>query len=182
MGVIDWIILLGLLIAMFMGWRKGLVATIINLAAVIVGFFLIGHFYPLVANSLQNKFSLSASLSTIISVILILVLLTVLVRVVIAIFHRILKGLKLSGVNRLFGMLLGLINGLLIVFCVMIVFDYFPRFSQSLKDPSRHRVYAGVHLLKDETFSTLKLSQQVEYLKLRGAELNPINQNKDTDK
>ena len=96
MGVIDWIILLGLLIAMFLGWRKGLVAAVIHLAAVIVGFFLIGHFYPLVANSLQNKFALSASLSTIISVILILLFFAVLVRFLISIFHLILKGVRLS--------------------------------------------------------------------------------------
>lgn len=171
MGAIDWAILALLAVCVFLGWRKGLAAALINLAGVIAGFFLVGHFYPLVAQSLMTKYELSASLSTVLAIILISILLAVVVRLVILALNRVLKALKLSAANRFFGMLLGFANGLLIVICVMVVLDYFPKVSTPLKDGSQHRVYAGVNLIKDELIGSLKLKQQIKYLERKAKEI-----------
>jgi len=171
MGAIDWVILTLLAVAVFLGWRRGLAAAVINLMGVIAGFFLVGHFYPLVARSLMIKYKLSSSLSTLLAVLLISVLLAVVVRLVIAALNRVLKALKLSSLNRFAGMLLGFANGLLILICVMIVLDYFPRVSTPLKDSSRHRVYAGVNLLKDELLKGLNLKQHLKHLELKAKNL-----------
>jgi len=100
MGAIDWVILTLLAVAVFLGWRRGLAAAVINLMGVIAGFFLVGHFYPLVARSLMIKYKLSSSLSTLLAVLLISVLLAVVVRLVIAALNRVLKALRLSSLNR----------------------------------------------------------------------------------
>lgn len=173
MGAIDWILLVILAVSAFMGWRKGLLAAIVNLAGVILSFFLVGHFYPLVANSLRLKFGMSGILSNILAIVLIIVLLAVLVRIIIAIFNRVLKSLKLSGINRFFGLLLGLGNGLLIIICLMVVLDYFPKTSDPLKDGSSHRVYAGINVIKDDIFSSLNLRQQLNYLQGEPKEETP---------
>ena len=171
MGAIDWAILALLAVCVFLGWRKGLAAALINLAGVIAGFFLVGHFYPLVARSLRIKYELSTGLSTLLAVLLITILLAVVVRLVVFALNRVLKALKLSSLNRFAGMLLGFANGLLILICVTLVLDYFPKVSTPLKDSSQHRVYAAVNLLKDELIGSLKLKQHLEYLELKAKAL-----------
>jgi uncharacterized membrane protein required for colicin V production len=42
MGIIDWIILAVLVLFTFFGWRKGLLANIVQLAGYILTFFLVG--------------------------------------------------------------------------------------------------------------------------------------------
>ena len=171
MGAIDWAILAVMAVCVFLGWRRGLAAAVINLAGMIAGFFVVGQVYPLLARSLMVKYKFSHSLATILAVFLVLVLIAVLIRLVIAALNRVLKALKLSAANRFFGMLMGFLNGLLIVIIVVTVLDHFPKLSTPLKDSSKHRVYAGVNLLKDEIFNNLKLKQHLKYLELKGKEI-----------
>ena len=103
MGIIDWIILAVLLLFTFFGWRKGLLASIIQLGGYILTFFLVGHYYPLVQRSLILKFHFAKWLATVVSVVLIIVLIVVIVRIVIFLLEKFLRALKLSPVNRTLG-------------------------------------------------------------------------------
>ncbi|HOH59725.1 MAG TPA: CvpA family protein, partial [Candidatus Cloacimonadota bacterium] len=97
MGIIDWIILAFLLFFTFNGYRRGLAGAIIQLAGFVLAFFLIGHYYPLLANQLMLKYAMSKGLATVIAVFLILILLVVITRFVIWAIDRFIKALKLSG-------------------------------------------------------------------------------------
>lgn len=161
MGIIDWIMLAVLLVFMFLGWRRGLAATLIKLAGLVAAFFLIGHIYPLVRRNLEQSFGLSGTLSTVLSLLIFGVLMWVLTRIVIIITNRMLKAVRLSGANKFAGLLLGLFNGLVLLMTFTLVLDHFPRLSAGLLDGSHHRVYAGVHELQHDVVHTLKLKQRM---------------------
>ena len=166
MGIIDWIILAFLLFFTISGYRRGLAGAIIHFAGFILGFLLIGHYYPLLANQLMLKYDLGKSLATFIAIILILILIIVITRFVIWAIDRFIKALQLSGLNRFLGALLGLINGLICVIILTVVIDYMPGVAAKLKNGEKHRVYAGIEVLKEDLFDKLKLEQRMKYLKM----------------
>ncbi|MDD4310231.1 MAG: CvpA family protein [Candidatus Cloacimonetes bacterium] len=166
MGTIDWIILGFLLVFIFLGWRRGLIASLVQLAGFVLTFFLVGHYYPLVQRSLLLRYHLSRALSTVISVLLIIVLIVVVMRLVIYVLNRLLKALKLSSLNKGLGATMGLANGLLMVIILMVMLDFMPKISAPLKNGEKHRVYAGVNVLKEEMFAKLKLSQRMKLIKM----------------
>lgn len=164
MGIIDWIILIILLLFAVQGLRKGLVAGLIKIGGMIAFFFLIGHFYPLVRNSLLASYHLNRTVATAIAWILILVLLVVVVRLVIWLLDKLLKSVMHSPINKFFGLLLGFLNGLLLIIVFTILVDYVPVLAKPLKNPANHRVYAAVDMLKVDLVSTLKMKQYDKYL------------------
>ena len=166
MGVIDWIILAVLLIFTFFGWRKGLLANVVQLCGYILTFFLVSHYYPLVQRSLILKYHFAKWLATIVSVILIVALIVVIARLVIYILEKFLHALKLTSLNRGLGAVLGVVNGILVVIILMVVLDFLPNISTSLKDGEKHRVYAGVNLVKEEIFTKLNLTERMKLIKL----------------
>lgn len=178
MGAIDWIILAVLMVFVYLGWRRGLVAAIVQLCGYILSFFLVGHYYPLVQRSLILRYHLAHWLARLFSVLLIIVLIVVVVRIVIYILNRVLKAIKLSTLNKAGGATLGLFNGLLIVIIFMVILDFIPKVSTPLENSQKHRVYAGISILKEELFTKLKLSQRVKLLNLIPAEKPEITSKK----
>jgi membrane protein required for colicin V production len=166
MGIIDWIILAFLLFFTFNGYRRGLAGAIIQLAGFVLAFFLIGHYYPLLANQLMLKYAMSKGLATVIAVILILILLVVITRFVIWAIDRFIKALKLSGMNRFLGAVLGLVNGLICVIIITVALDYLPKVSTPMKDGEKHRVYAGIEVWKEDLFDKLQLENRMKYIKM----------------
>ncbi|MCB5260476.1 MAG: CvpA family protein [Candidatus Cloacimonetes bacterium] len=166
MGVIDWIILAVLLFFTVVGIRRGLVGAVVQFAGAVLAFFLVGHYYPLLANQLMLKYGLGKTISTIIAVVLILILIVVIVRFVLWILERFIKALNLSWLNRTVGGILGLVNGLILVIIFTVLMDYMPKLSEPLKDGEKHRVYVGVEQLKEELFAKLNLKNRIKYIKM----------------
>jgi len=194
MGVIDWIILAVILFAMFWGWRKGFTASLIYLGALIFNFYFLGQLYPLLANTIRSKYNLPPLVANIVAIFFVIILMVVLVRIVISLMNAVLKALKLGNINRFFGLLLGLINGCLIVVLMMVLIDHAPKLANRLNDPQKHKVYVQVHRVlidhapklanrlndpqkhkvyvqvhryKDGLFDKLKLTQHEKYLQLK---------------
>ncbi|HQB98158.1 MAG: CvpA family protein [Candidatus Cloacimonadaceae bacterium] len=166
MGVIDWIILAVLLVFTFIGFRRGLAGAIVQFAGAILAFFLVGHYYPLLANQLMLKYGHGKTLSTIISIVLILVLIVVILRFVIWILDRFIKACNLSWLNRGLGAFLGFLNGMILVIIFTVFMDYMPKLSEPLKDGEKHRVYVGVEQLKEDLFAKLNLKNRMKYIKM----------------
>ena len=143
-----------------------LLANVVQLCGYILTFFLVSHYYPLVQRSLILKYHFAKWLATIVSVILIVALIVVIARLVIYILEKFLHALKLTSLNRGLGAVLGVVNGLLVVIILMVVLDFLPNISTSLKDGEKHRVYAGVNLVKEEIFTKLNLTERMKLIKL----------------
>jgi len=166
MGVIDWSILAVLLVFTIIGFRRGLAGAVVQFAGAILAFFLVGHYYPLLANQLMLKYGHGKNLSTFISILLILILIIVVLRFVIWILDRFIKACNLSWLNRGLGAALGFLNGLILVIIFTIFMDYMPKISDPLKDGEKHRVYVGVEQLKEDLFAKLNLKNRMKYIKM----------------
>lgn len=167
MGVIDWIILAVILFTMIMGWLKGFTTSLIYLGAWVFNFYFLGQLYPLLANTIRTKYNLPPLISNIVAIFFVVILIVVLAKIVITLLDVLIKALKLSTINRFFGLLLGLLNGALIIIVMMVLIDHVPRLANSLNDPQKHKVYARVHSYKDGIFDRLKLTQHEKYLQLK---------------
>ena len=159
MGIFDWIILAFIVVSMWMGWRKGLIGMVVSFAGVILSFYLIGKYFPLVKNGLIIKFGWGNVIATISAVLLIVLLLIIIVTIVIWLLNKTLKILHLSSINKIMGTLLGFVNGLLVVIIVSVVIDYVPFISRNLQDSNKHRVYGSIEIVKKELFGVLKITQ-----------------------
>ncbi|MGI6198555.1 MAG: CvpA family protein [Candidatus Cloacimonadaceae bacterium] len=167
MGVIDWIILAVILFCMFWGWRRGFTASLIYLGALIFNFYFLGQLYPLLAGTIRVKYNLPPFIATIVAIFFVVILIVVVAKIMITLLNAVLKALKLSSINRFFGLLLGLLNGALIVILVMVMIDHAPKLAKSLKDPQKHKVYVQVDRYKDVLLERLKLTQHEKYLQLK---------------
>ncbi|GAB1469056.1 hypothetical protein MASR2M64_18320 [Candidatus Cloacimonadota bacterium] len=166
MGILDWTILGFLLLFIILGWRKGVVAALIQLGGYVATFFLVGHIFPLVQRSLLVKYQLAHGLATVASVVLILVLAVVVVKLTVYAFNRFIYAVKLSTFNKIVGAALGFGNGLLVIFIFMVMLDFIPSISTPLKNGENHRVYAGIDVLKEDMFSKLKLDERMKLITL----------------
>ncbi|MDY0151074.1 MAG: CvpA family protein [Candidatus Cloacimonas sp.] len=166
MGVLDWIILAFILLFIYLGWRKGLMAAVVQFCGFSLTFLLVGHYYPLLQRSLLLKFHLARGLATLVSVVLIIVLVVVVLRLVVYILTQLLKALNLTTLNRSLGAVGGFANGLLIIIIFMVMLDFIPSLSTPLKNGEKHRVYAGVNVLKEELFTKFKLTERMKFIKM----------------
>ncbi len=166
MGIIDWVILALLLVFTFLGWRRGFVAAIVQLCGYILTFFLVGHYYPLLQRSLLIRFHFARWMATVFSVLLIIALIVVVVRLVIYTLNRLLSAMHLSALNKAIGTVLGFANGLLVVIILMVMLDFIPGLSTPLQNGEKHRVYAGINVLKEELFTKFNLTQRMKFIKM----------------
>lgn len=166
MGIIDWVILAVLLAVAAMGFRKGFIGAVLQITGTLAVFFLVGHFYPLLRNSLVLRVEMNNVLATILAIVLIAILLFVVLRLLIYLLDRLIKALNLSFPNKLLGLAFGLLNGLLAIMAVMLVLDYAPSISAPLKDPEKHRVYVGIDTLKEELADRFRLKERIRYQEL----------------
>ncbi len=164
MGIIDWVILVFLLFFLGYGFKRGFATMLIQILGYIALFLLIGQYFPLVRNSLVQRFSFNSFMASLVSFILISFLIYVLSRIVIYLLSRTLRMLKLSFLNRLTGGIFGLVNAMLILMIVTVVLDYIPKISTPLKDKNRHVVYATVDQVKLEFLNTFNLKQHIKLM------------------
>jgi membrane protein required for colicin V production len=167
MGLVDWIILAILLVSMFAGLRKGFLGGVIQIAGMVATFFLFGHFYPLIRNALVTKYDMSPVLSAIFAIVIIFISMAAVVGLLVYFTNRVVKAMKAGFMNKLMGMVLGAVNGLLVVIVLMVLIDYFPKTAQPLKDPVKHKVYSAVDTLKEDAFKKLNLTERDKYKEIR---------------
>lgn len=177
MGIIDWIILGFLLLFIYFGWRKGFTAAVVQFCGHVLTFFLVAHYFPLVQLRLIERFHLGRNWALLFAILLIVVLAAVVIKLVVYILQKVLKALKLSTMNKTAGAGLGFVNGLVVVIIFMVILDFIPPLSNPLKDGSRHRVYAGVNLLKEEVFTKLNLTERMKLIKLPKLPANKEQEN-----
>ncbi|PKN77749.1 MAG: hypothetical protein CVU48_10565 [Candidatus Cloacimonetes bacterium HGW-Cloacimonetes-1] len=160
MGIFDWTILAFLLVFLVMGYRKGLVGMLINLAGFVLSFLLVSHYYPLVRQGLMIRLHVGSGFATFLSICLILLSITMIVKIVIYLLDKTISVLHLSFLNRSLGAIFGLVNALLCVIIISLIIDYIPVLSKPLGDSEKHRVYAGVCVIKEDLVDKLKISHQ----------------------
>lgn len=160
MGILDILILCFLLYLCWRGWRKGLISMVLQFVGVILVFFLIAHYFPLVKNGIVLKLHLGTVLSTILAVILIVAAIIIVVQLVRLLLEKTLKLMHVSFLNSALGTLVGFLTGLLAVVVFSILIEAIPPFRSSLSNPQKHRVYAIVQVVRNELYDAFKLKEK----------------------
>lgn len=174
MGIFDWLILLFLVFLMWRGWSKGIISMLLHLAGVILAFFLIAHYYPLVKQGLILKLHLGEILSTILAVVLIVALIALIVQIIRLLLEKAVKLMHMSFFNSALGALFGFLTGLLFIVILSILIELVPSFKRNLQNTEKHRVYSAVTVVRSELYSALKIKHKIPAIK--HLEKQPENQ------
>jgi membrane protein required for colicin V production len=113
MDWLDVILILMLLIPTFIGWRRGLIGTVVPLVGFVVAILLAGQFYDSAAGWLSHWFH-SPAQAKLLGFALIFILVLAAALTVASIARRLLSLLLLGWVDRIGGLVFGLLTGALI--------------------------------------------------------------------
>jgi len=165
MGIFDWLIIVFLVFLMWRGWRKGFIGMLLQLVGIILVFFLVSHYYPLVRQGLMVKLQAGYLTATILAVILIVALIALIVHIIRLILERTVKAMSLSFLNSSIGALLGFLCGVIFMVVLSTLIEIFPVFANKLENSTKHRVYAAVRVVRTEMYSALKLDKKLQSIK-----------------
>jgi len=157
MGIFDWLIILFLVFFIWRGWRKGIIGMVLHLVGVVLVFFLIAHYFPLVKQGLMQKLHLGAALSTILSIVLIVAVIALIVQIIRLLLEKAVKLMHMSFFNSSLGAVLGFMTGMLFIVIISILIELVPSFRRDLQNSDRHRVYAAVSVVRSELYTALKI-------------------------
>jgi membrane protein required for colicin V production len=137
MNMIDIVLGIFLLITALIGLKKGFIAAIIHLAALIIAIAIVSKASPPIAFFLITKFSLSELAAAIISYAIVFIIIGLLAKLTIYILHKVVKLLKIGIINRILGFIFGLLNGALVLIILMLIINvspFEPEFREWAKD------------------------------------------------
>ncbi len=122
MNYIDLIIVVVLILSMVMGFINGLVKEVAALAALVLGIWGAIRFSSFTAEKLYDYFDMSGQFVGVIAFLVTFGIIVVLIHFVGLIVDKIVDAAALSFVNRLLGILFGLLKSVMIlsVFCVIL--------------------------------------------------------------
>jgi membrane protein required for colicin V production len=109
MNVLDIILIVPLLFAVYRGFKKGLIYMVASLLALILGIFGAIRFRPLIGQMLDSWFNISPDHLNVIAFAVAFILIVIIVHTAAFFADKLIKAVALSFVNRLLGVLFGLI-------------------------------------------------------------------------
>lgn len=156
MGIFDWLIILFLVFVLWRGWRKGFIGMLLHLIGIILVFFLIAHYFPLVKHGIILKLHLGVFVSTILAVVLIVALIAIIVQIIRMLLEKAVKLMHMSFINSAMGALFGFMAGLIFLVVLSIMIELIPSVERSLRNSDKHRVYAAVKIIRSELDNVLQ--------------------------
>ncbi len=123
MNYIDIILGLLLLFSAIGGFKKGLIAELASLAALILGIWGAIEFSDITAEFLIENLNLQTKHLNIISFIVTFVVIVILVHIVGNVINKLVDTVMLGFVNRLAGLVFGIVKSALILSVILVVFD-----------------------------------------------------------
>ncbi|HPR16794.1 MAG TPA: CvpA family protein [Candidatus Cloacimonadota bacterium] len=126
MNILDIIIAVFLVIFMINGLRKGFIKNVLGLLGLIVIIILIIKIGNPVKIMLIQKIGISEILALILAYVLIIIFITLVVKLISFILSQIITTLNAGCLDKMLGMVFGLLNGVLIIALILIVFDISP--------------------------------------------------------
>jgi membrane protein required for colicin V production len=123
MNYIDIIIGILLIVSAIVGFRKGLVVEVASLAALILGIWGAIHFSGITTGLLIKYFDLKTDYLNIISFIVTFIVIVILVHIVGSVISNMVDTVGLGILNKLGGLVFGLLRAILFLSVILIVFD-----------------------------------------------------------
>lgn len=123
MNYIDIILVILLLLAAINGFRKGLIAEIASLAALILGIWGAIKFSYVTSEFLIENFDLKTDYLNIISFVVTFIVIVILVHIVGNVVNKLVDTVMLGFVNKLAGLVFGILRSALILSILLVVFN-----------------------------------------------------------
>lgn len=127
MNYIDIIILILLLLSAISGFKKGLVSELASLAALILGIWGAFEFSDITAEFLIENFNWHWRYLNVVSFVLTFIVIVILVHIVGSVVNKIVETALLGFLNRLAGIVFGVLKTALILSVILVVFDRIDR-------------------------------------------------------
>ncbi len=123
MNYIDIILVILLLLAAINGFKKGLIAEVASLAALILGIWGAIEFSYITSDFLVENFDLHTKHLNIISFVVTFIVIVILVHIVGNTINKLAETVMLGFVNKLAGLVFGVLRSALILSIILVVFD-----------------------------------------------------------
>ncbi|MCD4650785.1 MAG: CvpA family protein [Candidatus Cloacimonetes bacterium] len=121
MSVLDIIFIAMFIVVFSYGFKRGFIASVLQLAGIVLGIILVARFGPLVQRGLMYWFNLGATPAAILAYILIFLLLLLIIRIIITLLQKITSFLGLRFIDRVLGGLFTVLNFFLILVLIFMV-------------------------------------------------------------
>ncbi|MBN2829137.1 MAG: CvpA family protein [Candidatus Cloacimonetes bacterium] len=159
MKILDIALLIVLLIITIYGWRKGIIASLLQLAGIVVCFVLAGKYAPLFQNALVNNFGLGTTLSMFLAYLLVVIIILLIFQIIRLLLEGVLKLLNLTIINRILGALFAFINGVLLFVVLLTLIEISPG-KESFVNSTKGSVFiSSVREVKNELINTLNKNE-----------------------
>ena len=123
MNYLDIIIAIVLFLFGYRGWRKGLIISLVTLAAFVVGIYGAMHFSDFTAAHLQDFMEIDPKYLNTVAFILTFILLVILVNIIGRLVTKAVKAMNLGFFNKLGGFLFGAAKGVLLCSTFVLVLN-----------------------------------------------------------
>lgn len=141
MNYLDIIFIIILAFFIFQGWRKGFVKTIGGILGIVVGIYFAGLFYPAVSQWLQGLSNyVDQMLGNILGFVLIFIVANRVFAIVIWMLDKIVKIPVINSINKILGLIFGLLEGFLIVAIIFTLLTNFQIIDEKTDIVSKSKV------------------------------------------
>lgn len=146
MNYIDIILLVLLILSAIGGFKNGLIAEVVSLAALVFGIWGAIEFSYITADFLTEKLNLNTEHLNIISFIVTFVVIVILVHIVGNTINKMVEAVTLGFVNKLAGMVFAVLKSALILSIILLIFDRIDKDVKILpeKAKSESRMYEPI--------------------------------------
>ena len=146
MNYIDIILLVLLILSAFGGFKNGLIAEVVSLAALVLGIWGAIEFSYITVEFLTEKLNLNTEHLNIISFIVTFVVIVILVHIVGNTINKMVEAVTLGFVNKLAGMVFAVLKSALILSIILLIFDRIDKDVKILpeKAKSESRMYEPI--------------------------------------
>lgn len=154
MNYIDIILGILLILGAINGFRKGLVVELASLAALILGIWGAIEFSYITTDFLIENFDFQTKYLNIISFAITFIVIVILVHVIASVINKVVEAAMLGFINRLAGLVFGLLKSALILSIVLVVFDKIDEDVNLLSDSKKNdsRLYEPIRSFAPSIF------------------------------
>ena len=123
---IDLILIILFIVSMIYCYRQGFISTILTWVGLIISLFLLMSIGPMIKENLILKFGISELFSIMLTILLIFMLIAILISILKLTFNSLVKLLRMTFLNRVFGAVLGFVNVLMCLLIILVLIDIIP--------------------------------------------------------
>ncbi|MBN2635972.1 MAG: CvpA family protein [Prolixibacteraceae bacterium] len=146
MNYIDIVLIILLVVAAISGFKNGLIAEVISLAALVLGIWGAIEFSSVTAEFLTENLNLQTNHLGIISFIVTFVVIIILVHIVGNVVNKMVESMMMGFVNKLAGLIFGVLKAVLVLSIMLLVFDFIDEDVKIIpkKTKAESRMYAPI--------------------------------------